>query len=395
MTSIKLLTLARSISIVGTSFQLIVWPLFAYFLTNDSSILVTMFVADQIGILLGSLFSGYFVDRINKKKLIIIDDIISGVITLSIGFLTVETIYLAFPLSILWGIVNGIGLNALDLLINDLKEEENLRTQFAMIDKKIQAVAIVAYLVGGYFVEKFGLRFVFVVDALTYFICALVVYKINISSVSQTKHFEKIKSKFEVLMSGFIYVWKSNKNLLYICVIVGFSAIAQGLCYTSSIPYMKAHFLVSDFHIASWRLIAKIGFLFANYLITFRYFEKQTNRTILFCGLIVLSITYLLAFLSINIWMFLCVMMINYFGLQFFRLSIRSETIELAPVELSGRVQSVRLFFGSFFYLLGTIINMWLVKISDGKYSFLIAFVVFLLLVFLVYKIKKAKADIK
>ena len=98
----KIFIISKTVSRIGTSLRLIVWPLYAFTLTLDPKIPVLMLIANSVGSTIGGLFSGYIADKFNRKKVIIIDDLICGVFTIIIPFLSKETILYAIPISLIW-----------------------------------------------------------------------------------------------------------------------------------------------------------------------------------------------------------------------------------------------------------------------------------------------------
>ena len=149
LTPIGILSLSKAISEVGTALRLVIWPLYAYLISKDPKIIVIILAVEQIVTTIVSFFGSYISDVFNRKTMMILDETVSGLCTLSLFFLTKDTIYWAIPISIVWAFINTLTENANALFVNDIKkEDECLRQQFAKYDLNIHLVGAATILVG-------------------------------------------------------------------------------------------------------------------------------------------------------------------------------------------------------------------------------------------------------
>jgi MFS family permease len=99
----------QTVSNIGSSFTLIVLPLLVFKLTNSAFNLALITVAEYVPLLLFGLVIGVWVDRIDRKRVMIFADIAQAVVLCSVpllsvlGLLPVWWIYIvAFISSTLW-----------------------------------------------------------------------------------------------------------------------------------------------------------------------------------------------------------------------------------------------------------------------------------------------------
>lgn len=395
--SFQILKYSKTVSQVGTCLRLIIWPLQAFLLTKDPSIIPIILAVEQITETIFSMFSGYLADRFNRKAIIIIDDIISGLCSFSLCLLTATTIWWCIPISIVWSISNSLSLNSKELLLNDIKgSDDTLRTQLASYDLPLNVVGIFTILIGSFIVEYVGLRPVFIFDAITFFVCAFFICFIKYKpELSQVK-FPTFRSKLNYFVEGHKYVTKENKWLLSLCVITGLFMIAQGLTSTSHIQFLKTELGSSDLVIGFWRFSIRVAFLIGSYILLNKYIKKISNTKILLLSIFMMIATYSVFTASNNQILFLIIMCLNSIGLYFFQTSVKAEAISLATKEMQARANTYRIFIANATYAIGQIISIWTIQLpGTGRINYFSAFIIdlFVLAVFaiLIYKKKRAK----
>lgn len=392
LSQIAIIKYSKTISEVGTCLRLIVWPLHAFLLTKNPAIIPIILAVEQVTETIVSMFSGYIADRYNRKYVIMIDDIISGLCTLSLFFLNEKTIWLAIPISIIWSISNGLAENSKNLLINDVKNsDQNLRTQFASIDTPLRIVAVTTTLIGSFFVELMGTKHIFLFDAATFFICAWLLRYIEYKTEITKSEFPTLKSKIDYYKEGHNYLLKGNRAILPLFIAGGVLLCGQGLAFPSHIQFLKEELGSNDFFIGIWRLSIMVAFLVGNLYLTRKSAENISNKRMICLGALMLAVSYLAFSVNSSIYFFMAIMFANSIGIQVFRLALQSEAISLATSEMQGRMNAYRIFINNATYALGQVICIWTISLpGTGRINYAAAFILDVIVLFIfLYFIKK------
>lgn len=118
-----------SISLIGTRMQNIAQPWLAYSLTNSLLLLSLVGALQFLPTLLFSLFAGVFVDRFNKKKIIMITQISSLVVTLALAILvwtgTVQYWHILVAATA-YGFINTLDMSTRQAFVVELVGKEDL-----------------------------------------------------------------------------------------------------------------------------------------------------------------------------------------------------------------------------------------------------------------------------
>jgi len=395
---INIVILSKAISEIGTSIRLIIWPLFAYILTQDPSIIVVVLIADQVGASIGSFISGYIADKFNRKFIIISNEVLCAFFTVSLGFLTKDYVYLAIPISVLWGMTDSIAINSFNLFIEEIKIKDiSLRKQFAKVDIPIHIIAIITFFVGGIIAEQVSIKAIFIFDGITFLLCAFVFSSITYDNTNKLKEtqFVSFKNKMVFFFEGYRYILSKNRSLLWICIIIVLFTIAQGLSFTTYIPYLQKELMANEFHVGLWRLSIRSGHLIAAIILQIKLIEKFHNVSVLRLSSVVVFITYFVMYFIVNLYGFIAVILVNFIGFGLLAQAIKAETIQQSPQKLKGRINAVRLATINIFFLLGHIFNYWIIKTPNtGRINFLIGSCIYVI-VFLILIIKLKAHTIK
>ena len=377
LTPIGILSLSKAISEVGTALRLVIWPLYAYLISKDPKIIVIILAVEQIVTTIVSFFGSYISDVFNRKTMMILDETVSGLCTLSLFFLTKDTIYWAIPISIVWAFINTLTENANALFVNDIKkEDECLRQQFAKYDLNIHLVGATTILVGSGIAELIGARAIFIVDAITFFICAGLISTIKYHNPVKKLDIPGIKEMVKYYKEGLDYISQTNTTLKLLLFTTAGIIFTQGIAFTTHIQYMKIELDASNYHIGFWRLAVKLAFIFSSYLFLQKFIQKVKNTTLVPLGFSIIGMCYLAMFLSPNIWFFIGAMFVSSLGVHIYSTALKTETIAEVPNDMKSRMSGYRLFVVQASYAVGQVLNIWLITLaSTGRFSYLVAFI--------------------
>jgi MFS family permease len=176
--------LGQTVSNVGSSFTIFVLPLLVYKLTGSALNLAIIYAAEYVPYLLFGLIIGAWVDRVDRKWLMVSADITQSLVIFTVpllaalGLLSIWWIYgVGFVSSTLWICFNAAEFAAMPSLVS----EENLVTANGRLQASYSAATVVGPLLAGLLTTVIPIHAVLLFDALSFLLSALALRSIGTS----------------------------------------------------------------------------------------------------------------------------------------------------------------------------------------------------------------------
>lgn len=226
------------VSLTGTWMQQIAMSWLVYELTGSVFLLATVTFMAQIPILVVTPFVSVFVDRFDRRKLLLLTQTLSMVQALLMAFLTLSgliAVWHIMLLSLLIGCINALDTPTRQAFYPSLVPKENLSNAIALNSTVINGSRLIGPAVGGILIGIFGEGVCFLLNGVSYIgvIIALLMMKLQPFRAHRT-HGRILAD----LAEGFSYVSTSLplRALLLIMSVVSFF----GLTLMTFIPaYVK------------------------------------------------------------------------------------------------------------------------------------------------------------
>jgi DHA3 family macrolide efflux protein-like MFS transporter len=206
------------VSQAGDKFYMLALSFMVLETTGSVSKMGIALFAGMLPLVTTGLFAGVVVDRVNRKKIIIITDILRGIIVSFVsllyahGSLTFGMILLS---QVLLGINSAFFNPAIPSVIPMIVEEEDL----SKANAKTQFVSgfsnIIGPSIGGILVSLHGYFIVFVLNAFSYFASALFECFLKIPSVKANPQ-ERLSIAFK---EGYRYIYSDQKLLIILFMV--------------------------------------------------------------------------------------------------------------------------------------------------------------------------------
>ncbi len=234
------------ISQIGTWMQNIAQPLLAYKLTDSPFLLGLVGALQFLPVLLFSLFAGVIIDRFPKKKLLIITQSASMLITLILAILAftgeIRYWHLIIMASAL-GMANTLDMPARQSFVIELVGKEDLMNAIALNSTVFNISRIIGPAIAGILMEYSGVAFCFFANAISFGAVLISLFFIKPQKL-ENREVEKGKTIFQNIGEGLRYILKSEIlfSTIIIMAIVGtfapnFSVLIP--VFTSKILHMK------------------------------------------------------------------------------------------------------------------------------------------------------------
>lgn len=204
--NLSLYLIGRFISLIGTGIQQIALPLYILDLTH-SGIMMGMFsMLCLVPNLITSPFAGILGDRKNRRNLMVVTDFGRGIIICILGLLAMSgtlNIYILFISQILISIMDSIFGGASVALLPELLCEDELMKAMSIRGALDAVSMIIGPALGGIIYGLFGIKVVFYLNGISFFISGICSMGI--------KYVAKVYDKGKITLGSF---FSENKEVL-------------------------------------------------------------------------------------------------------------------------------------------------------------------------------------
>jgi len=208
------------VSLIGTWMQNIAQPWLAYTLTNSPFLLSLIGILQFTPMLLLSLFAGVIIDKFSKKKILIVTQSASLIITLILAILVwtgkIQYWHILVMATAL-GIVNTIDMPARQSMVIELVGKEDLMNGIALNSMAFNLARIIGPAIAGLVMGYAGIAVCFFVNAISFAAVVISLFFIKLKPVER-----KPKNNTNVLAEikdGLKYIYHKD-SLLYTVVVL-------------------------------------------------------------------------------------------------------------------------------------------------------------------------------
>ncbi len=230
----RLFFTGQLISLIGTWMQNVAQSWLVYQLTGSPIYLGIVSVASSVPILAFSLGAGVLIDRVDKRKLIIV----TQAAAMALAFILSADVFLGFVqpwhiiiMSFLLGTVNAIDAPARQAFLIDMVAREDLMNGIALNSAIFNAARVIGPSLAGITLAAIGAGWCFFLNGVSFI---AVIISLLLMRVAQKKPEVHRGSMFVQLVEGLIYIWKTNTIRTIILLLTITSLFAYG--YSALLP---------------------------------------------------------------------------------------------------------------------------------------------------------------
>lgn len=226
------------VSLTGTWMQQIAMSWLVYKLTGSVFLLATVTFTAQIPILLVTPLMSVFVDRFDRRKILVLTQTLSMIQALLMALLTLSgliEVWHILLLSLLIGSINALDNPTRQAFYPSLVAKENLSNAIALNSAVINGSRLIGPAVGGVLIGIFGEGLCFLLNGISYLGVIIALFMMRLTPfIAQEKH----RSILTDVREGFSYV---SKNFAIRALLLMMSVISFfGLPLMTFIPaYVK------------------------------------------------------------------------------------------------------------------------------------------------------------
>lgn len=354
----------------------IVWLI--YRLTNSAFLLGLVGFASQFPTFLFSPFAGAFADRVNRRMLFLITQILATVQSLALFFLVITnriTVSQIIILSILMGLISAFDMPARQAFVVDMIEKkEDLGNAIALNSLLMNSTRMVGPAMAGIIIATSGEALCFFLNSMSYlFIIFALIQMQIVPKKTQVKETSIIKT----IKEGFKYAYNSLPIRLILLVLALFSFFAMP--YTVVLPiFAKQVFHGGADYLGYLMTGIGIGALIGALYVASRKNVVGLEKLLSMAGLI-FGVSICFFALSRQLWLSLALLTFSGFGM--FAQITCSNTILQSIVEDSKRGRIMSLYTMAFMGMapLGSLYIGWAAHYFTAQNALLISGLVMIL----------------
>ena len=295
---------------MGTSLTSLAASIYVYKVTGSALNVGLMMMASAAPSLLVGLLAGVFVDRYDRKRIMIAADLIRAVFIVSIPFLMPAGIAWIYILVMLSATVGQFFSPAPASVLPEIASEEELNAANSLMAISSFGSLVIGFAAAGLITSSYSIEWAFYIDAATFLGSAFLIYLTRIPAI-QVDENTNITSIFQNLKSG-IQVITTTSSLRSMFIAYIFIGIAFGFSNAIRLPFTIHALNSTEFIFGLLEGVTLVGFVIASLLIANigdRLREGQW-LTISFVGMAITGI-----FFSVNsmVWLALAIAIIEGF----------------------------------------------------------------------------------
>jgi MFS family permease len=203
----RLFFTGQSISLIGTWMTRVATSWLVYRLTGSALLLGVVGFAGQIPTFLLAPFAGVWVDRLDRRKLLVWTQVLAGMQSLALAGLTlakVINIHEIIWLSALQGLINAFDMPGRQaFLVQMVEDKQDLGNAIALNSSIVNLARLVGPALAGLVIAAAGEGYCFTIDGISYLavIASLLMMHIKVAPAKRA-----LTSMLEQLKEGWVYV---------------------------------------------------------------------------------------------------------------------------------------------------------------------------------------------
>jgi MFS family permease len=344
----RLFFFGQSVSVIGTWMTRLATSWLVYRLTHSALLLGLVSFAGQIVSFVLGPIAGVWVERLNRRKLLVWTQAAAAIQSLALAALTLAhgiTLWEIIALTALQGLINAFDMpGRQSFLVQMVEERGDLSNAIAINSSMANGARLVGPAIAGLVIGAFGEGWCFLIDGFSYFAVIASLLMMHIKPLDVRRH---ATSMLEQMREGWDYVrgFRPIRTILLLFALVSL----MGYSYAVLLPIFAAGVLHGGAYTLGWLTTASgVGALTSGLSLAARKSVVGLTRMVQI-AVAVLGAALILFGLSRILWLSLALMVFVGFGLM--QAAAISNTIiqSLVPEDKRARAMSyyTMAFFGA------------------------------------------------
>jgi DHA3 family macrolide efflux protein-like MFS transporter len=339
-TNFLLLWQAQLVSGLGDMVYEIALGFWVLAFTKSTLIMSMLMASTMLPRVIMSPFAGVIVDKSNRKKLLVLMDILRGVSVVLVGIAAITgyiQVWMVFAAGIIIGTCGAFFGPAVGSAIPDIVPKTLLMKANGAFSMIFAGSNIAGSAAGGVLFQIFGAPLLFLFNGISYLASAFSITFMKIPKLAKEGHAVNFKKD---IIEGLVFVW-NFKGLRYLIIIAAFLNYFAGMAMTLFIPYFNQSpdLGVKKYGFAS--ALLGVG-MFSGMLFTTIYNIKPKNRLVVFAiAAFISSITFACVPVFNNFTAMLSMLFIGGFFNSIINVFFQASIQLTVPQDMRGKVFSL------------------------------------------------------
>jgi CRP-like cAMP-binding protein/predicted MFS family arabinose efflux permease len=279
---------AQLVSTIGDSFTAIAAGILVYQRTGSTLQVGLTLMATSVPILLIGVIAGVFVDRYDRKRIMVASSFVRAVLVLFIPILIPYSLVWLFVILILSSAIGTFFTPAYDSVIPEVASDEELAAANSMIAISSFGSTAVGFAASG-LIAAYSIDWAFYIDALTFLITGLLLLNIKVAHI-KVEEDTSVAIVVRNLKSGLKYLF--NNQVLRSLLFVGLGyGLVVGMGNTLLLPFATNVLGASTFEYGLQEGLTSIGFVIGSLLMA-KYSIRLRDGLWAILGLMGMGICY-------------------------------------------------------------------------------------------------------
>jgi MFS family permease len=345
----KLFFFGQSISLIGTWMTRLATAWLVYRLTHSALLLGVVSFSGQIVAFLLGPFAAVWVERLHRRRLLVVTQAAAAVQSLALAALTlahVVTLGEIIALAVFQGLINAFDMpGRQSFLVHMVEDRADLANAIAINSSMVNGARLIGPAIGGLIIAAFGEGWCFLIDGISYFAVIASLLLMRLESMSARA--PSGGSLLQELREGWNYVsrYRPIRTVLLLLAVTCF----MGWPYSVLLPVFAGQVLHGGAHTLGWLTAASgVGAFSSALALAMRRSIAGLTRT-LQAAVALLGVGLILFGLSHVLWLSLALMMVVGFGLMQAAAVVNTIIQSLVPDDKRARVMGyyTMSFFGA------------------------------------------------
>lgn len=297
-----LMLFANSISRFGDSLDTIAYAWMVYNLTGSKLLMGFLYALNAVPNIIVSPFSGVFIDRLSKKKVIIICNLGRGLMvstTALLYFFGLLRPYHLFILTILNSTLESFITPASASFFTMVLPKEHYLAGNSFSASLASFSELLGYAVAGFTISFLGISGAILIDGMTFLLACVIILKIKLTEDLTNKSKLTVNNYFKDLKEGFSFI-KRNTTILITIILVSITNFGLAPMNSFQTVFVK-DILQEGPGLMSYLGIAVMVGIIIGGIIVGQIGSRFKISTMVIFGFILFGITYSMLYIPGNI----------------------------------------------------------------------------------------------
>jgi len=339
------------VSTIGSALTSLAASIMVYRQTGGSALSVgLMLMATAAPSLLVGLVAGVFVDRYDRRRIMIIADLLRAVLVFLIPFLVPGSIIWLYVIVMISSAIGQFFDPAYESVLPEVAPDEELAAANSLVAISSFGSTAIGFAAAGLIAARYPIAYAFYLDAISFLISACCILFLRVRKI-ETSEETSVRVVVSNLKSGINYLVKSPalRSIFLLAIPV---AISFGLANSLLLPFATRALNATTFEYGLQEGLTSVGFVIAS-LIMAGYLNRWREGQWMVVGLLGMGLTTILYSQLHLVTLAIGVQMLSGFLNAPYSIARRLLVQRSTGAEMRGRVSSAFFVASNAFFLVG------------------------------------------